>query len=111
MTYTIQAGDTLTAIARHFGVSVASIASANGIDDSDYIQTGQTLTIPKLSAPITYSSSGDVLAPVTVQSTVRALPAPLVTFNFAEWLKPPKLYYLLAAGAVLAWLMGQKSKR
>jgi len=32
-TYTVKAGDTLSAISRRFNVSIANIANANGIDD------------------------------------------------------------------------------
>jgi LysM repeat protein len=45
-TYVVQSGDTLYGIAGRFGVSVASITSANGIDDPNYIYVGQRLTIP-----------------------------------------------------------------
>ena len=45
-TYTIKAGDTLTAIAVKFGVTVPSIASANNLADPNKISVGQVLTIP-----------------------------------------------------------------
>jgi lysozyme len=45
-TYTIKAGDTLTAIAIKFGVTVPAIASANNITDPNRISVGQVLTIP-----------------------------------------------------------------
>ncbi len=45
-TYTVQAGDTLGGIAAQYGVSVASLQSANGITDPTALQIGQVLTIP-----------------------------------------------------------------
>jgi len=45
-TYTIKAGDTLTAIAVKYGTTVAAIASANNITNINNISVGQVLTIP-----------------------------------------------------------------
>lgn len=44
--YTVQSGDTLSDIAEEQGVTVSSLASANGIDNPDHIFSGQTLSIP-----------------------------------------------------------------
>ena len=46
LTYTVQDGDTLGAIAARYGVSVEAIAAANGIDDPASIQVGQVLVVP-----------------------------------------------------------------
>ena len=45
-TYTVQAGDTLSAIAARFGTTVDAIAAANDITDPDVIGVGQVLKIP-----------------------------------------------------------------
>ena len=45
-TYTVGKGDTLSKIAKKYGVSVKQIKSINQMD-SDFIQVGQSLTIPK----------------------------------------------------------------
>ena len=53
-TYVVQPGDTLGSIAGHLGIDVASLASANGIDDVNLIYAGQVLTVPipqPVSAP------------------------------------------------------------
>ena len=44
--YTVVRGDTLSAIARHCGSSVAAIARASNVADPDLILVGQRLTIP-----------------------------------------------------------------
>jgi LysM repeat protein len=45
-TYQVKRGDTLTGIARFFGVSNAAIAQANQLGSEDRITEGQTLIIP-----------------------------------------------------------------
>ncbi|MGE5250617.1 MAG: GH25 family lysozyme [Bacteroidota bacterium] len=45
-TYTVKAGDTLTAIAIRFGTTVAAIASLNNIKNINSITVGQVLKIP-----------------------------------------------------------------
>ncbi len=49
--YTVQAGDTLGAIAGRFGVSVGDLKTANGLN-SDAIEVGRQLTIPPSSLPV-----------------------------------------------------------
>ena len=44
--YTVQRGDTLSGIARWYGVSVHALAQANGIWNVNLIFAGQTLCIP-----------------------------------------------------------------
>jgi nucleoid-associated protein YgaU len=49
--YTIQSGDNLSKVSKHFYGSpnhYQKIAQANGIQDPDRVQAGQTLTIPTL---------------------------------------------------------------
>lgn len=48
--YTVQRGDTLSVIARHYGVSIDAIARANQLSDINKIAVGQTLKIPKRGA-------------------------------------------------------------
>lgn len=50
-THTVQAGEHLTGIARHYGVTIAAIAAANRIADPSRIYAGQRLTIPGVAAP------------------------------------------------------------
>lgn len=46
--YTVNGGDTLEVIAARFEVTVQSIVDANGLDNPDDIQAGQTLEIPSI---------------------------------------------------------------
>ena len=50
-TYTVQPGDTLSAIGERFGVPFQVIARANGIANPDMINVGQVLRIPPADAP------------------------------------------------------------
>jgi lysozyme len=45
-TYTVQAGDSLSSIAQHYGVTVNAICQANEIENPNLIQVGQVLIIP-----------------------------------------------------------------
>lgn len=46
MTYTVQAGDTLSAIAQKHDVSLEALTTANDLADPDVLQIGQILIIP-----------------------------------------------------------------
>jgi len=46
ITYTVKSGDTLSAIAKKYNVSLASLESANKITNPSIIKTGRVLTIP-----------------------------------------------------------------
>lgn len=50
-TYTVRAGDTLSAIASRLGVPLAKLIEANHIADSNRIKAGQRLSIPAVSSP------------------------------------------------------------
>lgn len=49
--YTVRTGDTLIGVSRRFGVSVATLAEANGIPDPDRVRAGRVLDIPKVGEP------------------------------------------------------------
>lgn len=61
--YTVRTGDTLSAIARRYGVSVSDLVAANGLSNPDAIFAGQRITIPVLggSAPAPQVSRGDMV--------------------------------------------------
>ncbi len=50
-TYTVRRGDTLSSIARRFGVSTWALAQANGICNPSLIYVGQVLRIPSGTSP------------------------------------------------------------
>jgi N-acetylmuramoyl-L-alanine amidase len=45
-TYVVQPGDTLTAVARQHGTTVAALAGENDLADPDHIRVGQELQVP-----------------------------------------------------------------
>lgn len=49
-TYEVKPGDTLTVIARRYGVTVDEIVQVNGLADPDMIRIGQVLVIPRQDA-------------------------------------------------------------
>ena len=70
-THTIAAGDTLWAIARAHGTTVAALLAANGLADGAIIYPGQTLTIPTAapaaaSAPAAATPADPATAPTVV---------------------------------------------
>ena len=89
-THVVAPGETLSAIAQRYGVSLQALIEANGIGDASRIVTGQRLAIPAAgatgvapAAPVTATASeyvvgpGDGLAAIAQQfkTTVAALAA------------------------------------
>ncbi len=75
-TYTIVAGDTVSAIAARFGVTTAAILAANGMGSSTIIYSGRTLVIPSRStspqaAPTAAPANGAV-TPLTEEMAANA---------------------------------------
>jgi LysM repeat protein len=68
-THTVRAGEHLTGIARHYGVSIAAIVRANRLADPSRIYAGQRLTIPG------GSSSGGDRSPSSTGSDTRRMSA------------------------------------
>jgi serine/threonine-protein kinase len=66
--YVVQPGDTLSAIAGHFGTSVEALLAANGLSDPNLIRAGNTLIIP--------GASGDLAAIPTAAGAPATIPAP-----------------------------------
>lgn len=76
-TYTVKSGDTLGAIAKQNGTTVAEIAKANNISNPNLIKVGQSLTIgaPASATPTAPISSYDVNQ---YRSTLQSLTTPSV---------------------------------
>lgn len=62
-THTVEPGDTLSVIARDYGVSTADLAKANGISNLHLIRVGQSLEIPRSFHQV---QSGDTLSEIAV---------------------------------------------
>ena len=60
-TYTVQSGDTLTYIARKYGLTYQEIAEYNGIKDPNRIYTGQVIKIPGKAAGTAGIKVGDTV--------------------------------------------------
>lgn len=71
-TYTVQAGDTLSKIARRTGVSTTALKQANGMGDG-LIRIGQKLTIPAGGAVV--AAAPAATDPATTGSVASAKPA------------------------------------
>jgi LysM repeat protein len=63
ITYVVKRGDTLSGIAKRFGISLAAIAGANRIADPDRIKLGQVLTIPPAPPPTTTTAPTTTAVP------------------------------------------------
>jgi LysM repeat protein len=66
--YTIKAGDTVTAIAARFGVSVDAILGANGLSRASIIYAGRKLTIPGVVS----AQDGSTVTPLTAEMAANA---------------------------------------
>lgn len=77
--YTVQPGDSLSFIARDYGVSVESIMWANGLRDSNSIREGNVLKIPPVSGVIHTVKSGDTIS--TIAKKYGADSDAIITYN------------------------------
>lgn len=71
-TYTVQTGDTVASIAKHFGVNVATIIWANNLTDKALIKPGITLKVPAASGVLLTIKSGDTLASLAKKYNIDA---------------------------------------
>ncbi|TDN93198.1 LysM peptidoglycan-binding domain-containing protein [Microbacterium sp. BK668] len=62
-TYTIQKGDTLSAVAARHGTTVQALFAANGLDWSSILYPGQTVMLPGGSAPAAPAAPAPPAAP------------------------------------------------
>ncbi|HET9345899.1 MAG TPA: M23 family metallopeptidase [Candidatus Limnocylindrales bacterium] len=71
-TYRVRPGDTLTGIARKFGVSMMTVWWANKLRHKDDLHIGQTLTIPPVSGVVVTVGSSDTLDTLAAKYRVHA---------------------------------------
>jgi len=63
--YVVQKGDSLSKIAKKFGVNIADLVTLNKITNPDKIQEGQTLKIPPPVAPVNTAGTGTTVPSAT----------------------------------------------
>lgn len=56
-THAVVSGDTVSALARRYGTTVAAIVAANGLDSRAFIRVGQTLAVPGATTSGTRSTA------------------------------------------------------
>ena len=84
-TYTVQAGETLSAIAFRLGLSFANLAGYNGIDDPSLIHAGQVLQVPPggyISPPLPTPSGPKKVVVSLQQQRVFAYQGERQIYNF-----------------------------
>jgi murein DD-endopeptidase MepM/ murein hydrolase activator NlpD len=77
--YKVRAGDTLTGIARKFGVSMMTVWWANHLKAKDDLHIGQTLTIPPVSGVVVTVGPTDTLDALAAKYQVE--PSEIVQVN------------------------------
>lgn len=97
-TRTLVEGDTLGAVAKSLGVSVSSLAKANGIDDIHMVRAGVRLVVPAGgAAPPPPAKPAPVNVPASLPARLRAQPdrlamLPLFDAASAEFAIPADLF-------------------
>jgi LysM repeat protein len=66
----VKSGDTLRAISQSFGVSVAVITKASGVQDPNHLKVGQVLTIPKQPGWLYRVQDGETLDQIASRNGV-----------------------------------------
>ncbi len=81
-TYVVQAGDTLSGIARQYGITSSTILWANSIDDPDSLKPGQSLTILPVSGLLYTVTTGDTADSLAAKYQANA--AQILSYNDDE---------------------------
>jgi peptidoglycan endopeptidase LytE len=82
VTYEVEAGDTVAALAERFGVDADTIVTTNDLISADRIKIGQELTILPVSGLIYSVRPGDTLADIA--ATFKVDLGPIIDFNYLE---------------------------
>ncbi len=80
--YRVQSGDTLTGIARRFGVSMMTVWWANDLASKDDLHVGQTLVIPPVTGLVVDVKDGDTLDSIAAAAGASA--DEIVAYNGLE---------------------------
>ena len=70
-THHVQHGETLSYLARHYGVAQSALVTANSLADPHFIRTGQTLRIPDASATAPFSSDSRAEVGAIIEEVAR----------------------------------------
>ena len=65
ITYTVKSGDTLTGIAKKFGISMMTLWWANNLAAKDQLHVGQKLTVPPIDGLVIVVKAGDTVASIS----------------------------------------------
>ncbi|GIW19824.1 MAG: hypothetical protein KatS3mg065_0120 [Chloroflexota bacterium] len=68
--YRVQSGDTLTGIARRFGISMMTLWWANDLSSKDELHVGQILRIPPVDGLVVTVKDGDTLDAIAAETGV-----------------------------------------
>jgi murein DD-endopeptidase MepM/ murein hydrolase activator NlpD len=77
--YRVRSGDTLTGIARHFGVSMMTLWWANHLKSKDDLKVGQKLIIPPVDGTVHVVKAGETLAKIADAANVSEVD--VISFN------------------------------
>ena len=72
VTYTVRSGDTLTGIAKHFGISMMTLWWANNLAAKDVLHIGQKLEIPPVDGLVIVVKAGDTLDSISALTGMSA---------------------------------------
>jgi LysM repeat protein len=83
--YQVKRGDTLSSIAKHFGVPVDAIVAANQLPSRDQLTEGQMLVIPPPAAVVLAATPAEAQPGASIQLALTgAQPSETVTFEIAS---------------------------
>jgi surface antigen len=81
-TYSVLDGDTVSAIAEHFGVTVDTIRWANNLSDVDTLSLGQKLLVPPVSGVLVSVKAGDTVDSLAAKYGTQA--GTIIDFNLVH---------------------------
>ena len=87
--YTIKKGDTLYQLSKKFNVNLKLLSSLNGLEDDDYIYTGQEILMPKKGYSYYITKEGDTIK--TVLDTFNISKEKFDKYNRVIYLLPGQL--------------------
>ena len=97
----MQAGETLTGIARRYGISPDTLRAQNNIGDADFILVGQKLRIAVATAEPTPEATQATTVPVDV-TEVAATPLPAAATPTETAIPTVPVSYTVQAGETLS---------